>query len=138
MSGSTRVRRLRWAVAILGVVTVAVVALVLVRLWTSADPNLAGWITTFAVYGVSYATWELLGLAAAFRKATPRTQWLAIALALLFAISGGLVYAFWPGPTSWYLASLPAIPVFLILLSFPELDDSSSGGVGGDGPWTAP
>jgi hypothetical protein len=138
MSGSARVRRLHWAVGILGVVTGSVVVVVLVRLWTSADPNLAAWITSFVVYGVCYAIWELLDLSAAFRNASPRTQWLAIALALVLAIGGGLVYVLWPGSASWYLASLPAIPAFLILLSFPERDDSSRAGDVGDGPWTAP
>jgi hypothetical protein len=139
MRRPARERRLWWAVGTLCTVSAVVVTIVLVRLWSSTDQNVAGWITGFVVFGAAWAVWEALGLSAAFRRASRRTQWVVIVLAFAVAIGGGIVYLLLPGTASWYLAGLPTIPALLILLSFPpdENQPERSGGVS-DGPWTAP
>jgi hypothetical protein len=139
MSRSARVRRLRWAVGIFGAIAAGIVALVLGRLWTSADPNVAGWVTTVVAYGAAYAAWEMFELSGAFRRSSGRTQRVVIAAALALAIGGGVFYVLVPGPVTWYLAALPVIPAFLILMSFPDSgEESSTGDFGDGGPWTAP
>ena len=139
MRRTVRERRLLWAVGVLVAVSVVVITIVLVRLWSSTDQNVAGWITGFIVLGAVWAVWEALGLSAAFRRASRRTQWIVIVLALAFAVGGGIVYLLLPGTASWYLAALPTIPALLIVMSFPP-DENQPGGSGGagDGPWTAP
>jgi hypothetical protein len=129
---------LRWAVAVLCAVSALVFTIVLVRLWSSADRNVAGWITGFVVTGAAWAAWEALGLSAAFRRASRRTQWIVIALTLAFAIGGRVVYVLWPGTTSWYLAALPAIPAILVSVSLADENRRAGSGDVGDGPWTAP
>jgi len=135
---TVRERRLLWAVGVLVTVSVVVVTIVLIRLWSSTDQNVAGWITGFVVLGAVWAVSEALGLSAAFRRASRRTQWIVIVLALAFAIGGGIVYLLLPGTASWYLAALPTIPAVLILLSFPPDENQAGGSGSGDGPWTAP
>jgi peptidoglycan/LPS O-acetylase OafA/YrhL len=135
---TARERRLRWAVGILCTVSAVIVTIVVVRLWSSTDQNVAGWITGFVITGAAWAAWESLGLSAAIRRASRRTQWIVIALALAFAIGGGVVYVLWPGTASWYLAALPAIPAILVSLSLADESRPADSGDIGDGPWTAP
>ena len=134
---TTRERRLIWAVVALGSVCAAIVTVVLVRLWSETDGNVAGWVTTFVVFGAAWVLWEALGLEDGFRRSSRRTQWFVIALMLVLAIAGSLIYVLLPGTASWYLASLPAIPALLVVLSFRSEESTPSGGFS-DGPWSAP
>jgi hypothetical protein len=128
-----------WAVVALSVVCSAVVIFFLLHLWSTGDQNLAGWITYFVVFGAAMLVWDVIGLEKAFRRSSRRAQWFVIAGAVALALGGGVAYLFLPGTTSWYLASLPAIPALLVLLSFPRHEDETAGPADfGDGPWTAP
>lgn len=126
------------ALVALGSACAVVVTVVLVRLWSRGDQNIAGWVTTFVVFGAAWLFWEALGLGDAFRRASRRRQWIMIVLTLALAMGGSLVYVVLPGTASWYLAALPAIPALLVLLSFPRSEQGGGPLDVGDGPWTAP
>jgi peptidoglycan/LPS O-acetylase OafA/YrhL len=134
-----RARRLRVAVVTLGAVAAVVLVLMLVRLWQSANGNVAGWITTFVVFGAIWLGAEVLGLDRAFVRASSRTRWLVVTAGLALALGGGIVYVLWPGTASWYLAYLPSIPVTLLVIWSAQDENAEPGPPSyTDGPWGAP
>src|SRR5437016_6231571 len=86
-----------WLLVLLSVPAAALVAALLLLLWSTGHGNLAGWVTTFCVYGACLVVWEALGLGTAFQTASRRTQRLVVALTLALAFAGGLIYVLLPG-----------------------------------------
>ena len=145
-SGPVRRLRSRWIAVevpvLLAAVGIGVAVLVagVVFLWWRVGGNIAGWVTGFVVFGLAVLVSELVEAGEAFSAASKRVQRTVIARAVVFAIAGSVAYVLWPGTTSWYLASLPAIPLLLVLtwLDHEAPGSAQPGGFTGDGPWTAP
>jgi peptidoglycan/LPS O-acetylase OafA/YrhL len=137
--GKRREPPLFWALACLAIACVAVAVVLLRALWSSADSNVAAWVTTFVVMGAGFIVVSALGLDKRFRRASSRTQCVVVSFSLLLAIAGGVVYLLWPGPASWYLATLPGLPAILVATFFVDDREDGAGSFdSGDGPWTAP
>jgi len=123
----------------LAVATALVLGVLLVHLWSAVDADVAGWITTIIVGGGAFLAGDLLGVQAAFERASTRTRWIVAASAMALAAGGAVAYLLWSTTFSWYHAGLAAIPAVLLTVSGArtnraraEPSDMS------EGPWTAP
>jgi hypothetical protein len=125
-------------ILIAGVVT-ALVAAGITCLWWLVGGNVAGWITVFVAFITAMFVAELLGAERTFSRLSKRGQRIVILLAIVTMFGGTVTYVFVPGTASWYLLTLPVIPLLLVLDWLRSNTESGAGPMEfQDGPWTAP
>jgi hypothetical protein len=117
------------------------VAAGLAYLWVRVGGNVAGWATVFVAFGGGFLIGDVIGVSDAFIHASARARQVLIGVGLVVAAAGSVGYALWPGTGTWYLSTVPAVPIVLMIGWLTKLDgndDATSASEFTDGPWSAP